>query len=192
MNFRLLVREKAKIHRSHKRVFNGLVVDIHTMWFNSIVPPLHGFCVCMDVSMTSNLKFTVHRVFSNLARKWATKNLHLNLGNTLVWNCTVFGSLGSVSHHKKKKKFFQCTCVWNKDIPRHSLTSGDPLPRGGWHSCLILSSLAASSIAVYLLALLELRHDVLKRLMFVVVWGAYICCFCFSWCGLSLVLPNPY
>ena len=59
MNFRLLVREKAKIHRSHKRVFNGLVVDIYTMWFNSIVPPLHGFCVCMDVSMTSNLKFTV-------------------------------------------------------------------------------------------------------------------------------------
>ena len=59
MNFRLLVREKAKIHRSHKRVFNGLVVDIHTMWFNSIVPPLHGFGVCMDVSMTSNLKFTV-------------------------------------------------------------------------------------------------------------------------------------
>ena len=59
VNFRLLVREKAKIHRSHKRVFNGLVVDIYTMWFNSIVPPLHGFCVCMDVSMTSNLKFTV-------------------------------------------------------------------------------------------------------------------------------------
>ena len=55
VNFRLLVREKAKIHRSHKRVFNGLVVDIYTMWFNSIVPPLHGFCVCMDVS---NLKFT--------------------------------------------------------------------------------------------------------------------------------------
>ena len=49
VNFRLLVREKAKIHRSHKRVFNGLVVDIYTMWFKSIVPPLHGFCVCMDV-----------------------------------------------------------------------------------------------------------------------------------------------
>ena len=47
MNFRLLVREKAKIHRSHKRVLNGLVVDIYTMWFNSIVPPLHGFCACM-------------------------------------------------------------------------------------------------------------------------------------------------
>ena len=59
VNFRLLVREKAKIHRSHKRVFNGLVVDIYTMWFNSIVPPLHGFCVCMDVFMTSNLKLTV-------------------------------------------------------------------------------------------------------------------------------------
>jgi hypothetical protein len=57
----LLVREKAKIHRSHERVFNGLVVGIYTMWFNSIVPPLHGFCVCMDVSMTSNLKFTVQR-----------------------------------------------------------------------------------------------------------------------------------
>ena len=56
VNFRLLVREKAKIHRSHR---SGLVVDIHTMWFNSIVLPLHGFCVCMDVSMTSNLKFTV-------------------------------------------------------------------------------------------------------------------------------------
>ena len=30
VNFRLLVREKAKIHRSHKRVFNGLVVDIYS------------------------------------------------------------------------------------------------------------------------------------------------------------------
>jgi hypothetical protein len=57
--FRLLVREQAKIHRSHERVFNRLVVDIYTMWFNSFVPPLHGFCVCMDVSMTGNLKFTV-------------------------------------------------------------------------------------------------------------------------------------
>jgi hypothetical protein len=36
------------------------VNDIYTMWFNSIVPPLHSFCVCMDVSMKSNLKFTVH------------------------------------------------------------------------------------------------------------------------------------
>jgi xanthine/CO dehydrogenase XdhC/CoxF family maturation factor len=27
VNFRLLVKEKAKIHRSHERVFNGLVVD---------------------------------------------------------------------------------------------------------------------------------------------------------------------
>ena len=45
VNFRLLVREKAKIHRSHKRAFNGLVVDIYTRWFNSIVPPLHGFCM---------------------------------------------------------------------------------------------------------------------------------------------------
>jgi hypothetical protein len=26
-------REKAKIHRSHERVFNGLVVGIYTMWF---------------------------------------------------------------------------------------------------------------------------------------------------------------
>ena len=50
---------QSTVHRSHKRVFNGLVVDIYTMWFNSIVPPLHGFCVCMDVSMTSTLKFTV-------------------------------------------------------------------------------------------------------------------------------------
>jgi hypothetical protein len=48
---RLLVREKVKIHRSHERVFNGLVVDVYTMWSNSIVPPLHG----MDVSVTSNL-----------------------------------------------------------------------------------------------------------------------------------------
>ena len=67
VNFRLLVREKAKINRSHKRVFNGLVVDIYTMWFNSIVPPLHGFCVCMDVSMTSNLKFTVQCIASWLS-----------------------------------------------------------------------------------------------------------------------------
>jgi hypothetical protein len=52
----LLAREKAKIHRSHERVFNGLLVDIYTM---CIVPPLHGFCVFMDVSMTSILKFTV-------------------------------------------------------------------------------------------------------------------------------------
>jgi hypothetical protein len=37
VNFRLLVREEAKIHRSHERVFNGLVVGIYTMWFNSIV-----------------------------------------------------------------------------------------------------------------------------------------------------------
>ena len=72
VNFRLLVREKAKIHRSHKRVFNGLVVDIHTMWFNSIVPPLHGFCVCMDVSMTSNLKFTVD------SDKWCSVNRGLD------------------------------------------------------------------------------------------------------------------
>jgi hypothetical protein len=28
VNFRLLVKEKAKIQRSHERVFNGLVVDI--------------------------------------------------------------------------------------------------------------------------------------------------------------------
>jgi hypothetical protein len=48
VNFRLLVKEEAKIHRSHEIVFNGLVVGIiYTMWFNSIVPPLHGFCVCV-------------------------------------------------------------------------------------------------------------------------------------------------
>ena len=72
VNFRLLVREKAKIHRSHKKVFNGLVVDIYTMWFNSIVPPLHCFCVCTDVSMTSNLKFTVSTLLllPNKERSW--------------------------------------------------------------------------------------------------------------------------
>jgi hypothetical protein len=51
-NFRLLVRERE----------DWPLVDIYTMWFNSIVPPLHGFCVCMDVSITSNLKFTVEVV----------------------------------------------------------------------------------------------------------------------------------
>jgi hypothetical protein len=50
--YSVFVREKAKIHRSCERVLNGLVVGIlYTMWFNSIVPPLHGFCVCMDVSI---------------------------------------------------------------------------------------------------------------------------------------------
>jgi hypothetical protein len=32
------------LSESHERVSNGLVGD-YTMWFNSIVPQLHGFCV---------------------------------------------------------------------------------------------------------------------------------------------------
>ena len=84
MNFRLLVREKAKIHRSHKRVFNGLVVDTYTMWFNSIVPPLHGFCVCMDVSMTSNLKLIVDLAY-HLHQEFIKESIQLRI--SLNKNC---------------------------------------------------------------------------------------------------------
>jgi hypothetical protein len=42
----LLVKVKAKIHRSHDRVFNGLVIGIYTMWFIL----LFHHSVCMDVA----------------------------------------------------------------------------------------------------------------------------------------------
>jgi hypothetical protein len=46
--FRLLVREKAKIHRSHERVFNGLVVVI----IIHDVVQFYCWLLCMDAFMT--------------------------------------------------------------------------------------------------------------------------------------------
>jgi hypothetical protein len=53
-------------------------VDIYTMWFNSIVLPLHGFCVCI------NLKFTVPTISRTVAKSTIFQP-HCCVQVTFVW-----------------------------------------------------------------------------------------------------------